>query len=168
MAAGVDQHVRRCTDRDVAFPEHQISALEIGIIIIRFDDFAERVLLHVRIAQDLAARNPHGKLHDTGAIDTETRCSTPEIRRMQQGFSNCNIVCRMLIKWRKMACNQGFAILKQCILRAACFSGTNNAHTRAKRKCLGMRKTKIRAGIDECARHDHHVSRICGWLFQRC
>ena len=53
----------------MTLPEDQIAALEIRIVCVGFDDFTERVFLHVRIAQDLATCDPHRKLDKAGTID---------------------------------------------------------------------------------------------------
>ena len=65
VAIGVQQYVGIEHDADMAFPEHQIIALQLCIAV---NGMAEGAFLHVAVARTCHGAGLQGQLHEAGAI----------------------------------------------------------------------------------------------------
>src|SRR3954471_2291778 len=83
----------RCSvadDRDVAFPEQQISALELRHV--GCNSGTERTFLHIAVPRATDAAGRERNLHQPGTIDAETRLATPKIGYAEEFLGNGNEV----------------------------------------------------------------------------
>src|SRR5690349_9511341 len=79
MGVGVNDCVGVAHDRDMTFPEHQVTALEffrLGLVQLS----AESSLLHVAVSRAADACGIQRYLHEPRAIDAKTAFAAPQIR----------------------------------------------------------------------------------------
>ena len=87
MRIGVHDGVGIAHDRDMAFPEDQVAALQ----VLHFrcaQRSAEAVLLHVAVARAAGAGGVQRHLDEAGAIDAEAALAAPEIGRAGKSFGD--------------------------------------------------------------------------------
>src|SRR5690349_7847138 len=80
MGVGVHDSVAIPHDRDVAFPENQVAALQL-LHLGGTQCPAETVLLHIAVARAAGAGGVERYLDEAGAIDAERALAAPEIWR---------------------------------------------------------------------------------------
>jgi len=97
---GVDQRIRVAHDGDVALPEQEIAAAQVGEVARKCN--AERGLLHVAVAR---ARYPAGRerdLEQPRAIEPERGLAAPQIGHVQKRFGDGDRVGREGVERRQM------------------------------------------------------------------
>src|SRR5665213_27036 len=102
MRIGVNDRVGIARDRDVAFPENQVAALQLAPLL-GIDIPAETVLLHVAVARAAGARGVQCDLHKTRTIDSKTALAAPQIRRPDEAFGDLDKILLEEIEVAEMA-----------------------------------------------------------------
>src|SRR5579871_3574702 len=77
---GMHERVGVAHDRDMAFPEDEIAALQVPCLV-RIERAAELGLLHVAVARAGSAGGLQRKLHQARAVDAEAALAAPKIGR---------------------------------------------------------------------------------------
>ena len=93
MRVGVNDGVGIARDRDMAFPEDQVAALQ-SPGFRRVQHPAEAVVLHVAVARAAGAGGVQRYLHQAGAIDAKTALAAPQIGRADKTLGDRDEILR--------------------------------------------------------------------------
>ena len=96
MGVGMNDGVGVAHDRDMAFPEDQIAALQF-LRFRRVQRPAEAVLLHVAVARAAGAGGIQRDLDQAGAIDSKAALAAPQIGRADKTFGHRDEIVLILV-----------------------------------------------------------------------
>ena len=163
MGVGVQQHEAVGHDADVAFPEHQIAALQIVELLADRHGVADLGLLHVAVARAGVTGRLHGDLNEARAVDPEARLAAPNVGDAGEAFGDGDEVGGVARALDDVAGRHMPAVgelgERRSLLGDRQRGGDADVHPR--------RRFDVGLGVEEGADRAHHVRRLLDLVGKR-